>query len=197
MPTPKSSDATTPHGDGAAADPIQTDEVDIPAADTAGSDAPPATDTPTFMPPPIPSSYEMPDDYATETWLDRTKEWVEQNPALAVLAAAGIGLVVGRLVTALVPEPEPPTLTKRVEARAEELSKAARKRGKKLAAEARSRAHDAGDVLSSRFETAAEAAGEGFEKSRDLAESIADAVKVAVAGVAAKKVEEWVSRARR
>ena len=72
-----------------------------PAAQAAGLQAHPLKAP---FPAPGPSAYRMPDDYATESFFDKTKAWVEANPGLAILAFAGTGLLVGRLVTALVPE---------------------------------------------------------------------------------------------
>ena len=146
--------------------------------------------------PPTRADYEMPDDYATD-WLGQTRQWVEEHPALAVAAAAGLGLVLGRLITALVPDPEPPTFTARVEKRAKQLRK-----------EAATYADDAGDVLATQLKKAAEAlssaaevvaekAETGYEKSKDLAEVVADAAKAAVAGIVAEKADSWIGRLRR
>lgn len=157
--------------------------------------------------PPSPSSYEMPDDYASENWFDTTKAWVEKNPALAVLAAAGAGLVIGRVVMGLVPDPEPPSLTDRIEKRARAIEKDTRKSRKKAATQARAFASDAGDTVQDQLHRAADAlrdaassvsesAEHGVERTKDLAETVSDAVKVALTGVAAKKVDEWVSRVK-
>src|SRR5690606_33215245 len=70
--------------------------------------------------PPALDDYEMPDDYETDA-LGQARRWVEDNPVLAIAAAAGVGLVVGRLVMALIPEPEPPSFSKRVEQRAKQV----------------------------------------------------------------------------
>lgn len=176
-----------------------------------------------------PSSYEMPDDYAAQDWVAKAKAWAEENPALALLAAAGVGLLAGRVVTALIPEPEPPSLLDRVEKRAEVLRKETDKRSKKLRKEAVKRgkvykkeaakrgkvykkeasafADDAGDTLQDSLHRASEAlreaaasAGEtaevGYERTKDIAETIADAAKVAVTGVLASKLDEWTKKAR-
>lgn len=171
------------------------DATAIPDASTepeAQATMPMATE-PDFQPPR--SSYEMPDDYETD-WLGQTRQWVEENPVLAVAAAAGIGLVVGRLVMALVPEPEPPSFTRRVE-----------KRAKKLRKDAAVYADDAGEMLAARLKKAANALSDaaevvadkaetGYDRSKDLAEVVGDAVKAAVTGVVAKKADGWVSRFR-
>ena len=175
----------------------------------------PAAET---IPPPLPADYEMPDDYADEDPVAQAKAWVEAHPGLALLGAAGIGLLAGRIVTALLPESEPPSLADRVEKRAKGLRKEAKKRGELFADEARKRgktyskevsayADDAGDTLQESLHRAAEAlreaashagdaAEEGYEKTKDLAETIADAAKVAVTGVVATKIDDWVKKAR-
>ena len=151
---------------------------------TAGS---PSTSTP------VSSEYELLDDYATDA-LKAVKNWIEDNPTLAIAAAAGIGFVAGRLITALFPEPEPPSLTERVEERA-----------RKLRMEAAHYADDAGEALSHKLkvaadalsdaaETAAHKAEAGYERSKDLADVVTDAAKAAVAGAVAKKADSWLSR---
>jgi ElaB/YqjD/DUF883 family membrane-anchored ribosome-binding protein len=145
--------------------------------------------------PPAPADYEMPDDYETD-WLGQTRRWVEENPVLAIAAAAGVGLVVGRLVMALLPEPEPPPFSARVEKRARQLRK-----------DAAVFADDAGEVLSDRLKKAANALSDaaevvadkaetGYERSKDLAEVVGDAVTAAVTGLVAKKADGWLSRLR-
>lgn len=174
---------------------------------------------------PAPASYEMPDDYATDDWVATTKGWVEENPALALLAATGIGLLTGRLVGALFSDPEP-SLTDRVETRAKSLrkdlkkeakrrrkdikkaQKRAKKRGEVYKKDASAFAHDAGESfedfvqkasasIRDAAQNAGEVAEEGVEKTKDLADTLADAAKVAVAGVVAAKIEDWVERARK
>lgn len=157
--------------------------------------------------PPLPASYEMPDDYADESWFDKTKAWVEENPALAVLAATGIGLVVGRLVMGLTPDPEPPSLADRIEQRARVLAKESKKTGRRAVKQARGVAHGTSDSVSDGLHRAAEAlrdvagsvadrAEYGAERTKDAAETAVDALKVALAGVAAKAVDEWASRTK-
>jgi ElaB/YqjD/DUF883 family membrane-anchored ribosome-binding protein len=145
--------------------------------------------------PPAPADYAMPDDYETD-WLGQARRWVEENPVLAIAAAAGLGLVVGRLVVALVPEPEPPSFAERVEKRARQLRK-----------DAAHYADDAGDVLAANLKKAANALSDaaevvadkaegGYERTKDLAEVVGDAVKAAVAGAVARKADGWISRMR-
>ena len=210
----KDTPTTTSEGDGV---PSATPDAPVPnaAAEPVAQATAPAADT---IPPPVPADYSMPDDYAAEDWLDTAKQWVEDPPGLAVLAAAGTGLLVGRVVSGLFPDPEPPTLAERVEKRARVLQKEAEKHGKSLGKGAKKYgkvykkqalaiADDAGDSLQASLHKASEAlreaaskagdaAEEGYEKSKDLAETIADAAKVAVTGVLASKIDDWVGKVR-
>jgi len=183
----------------------ETPDAPTPVASTepvAQATAPAADPTPV----PLPADYEMPDDYADEDPLAMAKSWVEAHPGLAILGAAGVGLLVGRLVSGVFSEPEP-TLADRVERRARTLSKTASSRGLALRADASRAAAGANDTLQESLHRAAEAlkvaaahAGEaaedGYEKTKDLAETIADAAKVAVTGVLAAKVDDWVKKVR-
>jgi hypothetical protein len=145
--------------------------------------------------PPARADYEMPDDYETD-WFGQARRWVEENPVLAIAAAAGLGLVVGRLATALIPEPEPPSFAERVGKRAQQLRKDAvhyaDDAGDALAASLKK----AAGALSDAAEVVADKAESGYERTKDLAEVVSDAVKVAVAGVVAKKADNWLSRMR-
>lgn len=185
--------------------------------------------------PPLPADYEMPDDYADQDWVTKTKAWVEEHPGLAILAATGIGLLAGRIVTALLPDPEP-TLADRVEKKAKVYKKEAAKRRKhykkeaeafKKEAEKKAKKYrksakkevaafrkdpedyieDVGESLEDSLQRAAKllrhSAGEagdtiedGYERSKDFVEHVSDAVKVALTGVVAAKVDDWVSKAR-
>ena len=178
-----------------------------PVAQVASATAgPPDTnETPETVAPPIPADYEMPDDYAAESTVDKARMWAEAHPGLAVLAAAGAGLVIGRIVTGLFPDPEPPSLAERVEKRAKVIQKQAKKQGKDLRKQASSASHDAGESLQELLDrashalrdaagTAGDAAEEGYEKTKDFAEHLSDAVKVAVTGVLATKIDDWVKR---
>jgi len=150
----------------------------------------------------------MPDDYASESTFDKVKAWAEANPGLAVLSAAGIGILAGRILTGMAPNPEPPTLAERVESRAKVLQKEAAKKGKVYKKEASAFAEDAGDTISEALDRAAEAirdaagtagdyAEDGVEKTKDLAETVSDAVKVAISGIVATKIDDWVDRVRK
>ena len=173
----------------AAAEPVKT-------AGKATTSAPPPSPTARPLPPPLPADYAMPDDYASESPVDRVKQWAEANPGLAIAAAAGVGLVVGRIVTALVPEPEPPTLQKRVETRAKALKKAGVHRAEDASDAIAERLQEAADAIRDAAGTAVEKSEEGIERTKDLAEHIADAVKVAVTGVAAKKLDDWMDKVK-
>lgn len=210
------SSTDAPQGDGAATDatPEATSKTAEKAIPTAAAEpvkqtvAASAASSTQSVRPPIPADYKMPDDYATESSFDKVKAWAEANPGLAILAAAGIGVVAGRILTGMVPDPEPPTLAERVEERAKKIQKQAKKKGAAARKEASVLAGEAGDTISDALDRAAdairEAAGtagdyaeEGVEKTKDLAETVSDAVKVAVSGIVATKIDEWVDRVRK
>lgn len=213
MADPNTPDTPTT-GDGA---PAAAPDAPVPnaAAEPAAQATAPAADS---VPPPLPADYEMPDDYANDDPLATAKQWVEDHPGLSILAAAGVGLLAGRIVSALFPDPEPPSLSERVETRARALKKEASKRGKVYKKEAAKRGKvykkeaiafsgDAGETLQESLHRASEAlrdaaekagdvAGEGYEKTKDFAETIADAAKVAVTGVLATKIDDWAKKVR-
>ncbi len=212
-----STDPTTP-----ASEPTLPDASIEPAAQVASSMAsdPSSSASFTSAPPPIPSDYEMPDDYASDQGaVAKVKAWAEAHPGLAVLAATGAGLVIGRIVTGLFPDSEPPSLAERVEKKAKVYKKRAKKdrkilekkakkqgkvlkkEGKLLSAEALAFADEAGeslqDVLHRASEalrdathTASDAAEDGYEKTKDFTEHMADAIKDAVSS----KIDDWAKR---
>lgn len=156
---------------------------------------------------PAPGEYEMPDDYAADNPIDKVKAWAQAHPGLALLAAGGAGLVIGRILIGLTSDPEPSTLTERVEARAKELAHNARGYGedaRESASEAAAASAAAIAAAAAALKDAAEAAGEkagqvaeeSAEKARDIADVISDAAKVAVTGVVAKKADDWIQRIR-
>ena len=120
----------------------------------------------------------------------------------------------GRLVAAAVPEPEPATLGDKLRTRAGELSKdaekyakVARKQAKAYSKEAKVIAHDASESAQEQLARAAEALGEaqssiahaaheGYDKTKDLGDVVADAVKAAVAGVVVKKADSLIDKIR-
>jgi ElaB/YqjD/DUF883 family membrane-anchored ribosome-binding protein len=166
---------------------------------------------PDLLPPP--SSYEMPDEYA-DTWLTSARRWVEEHPALAVAAAAGVGLVIGRIVVGMSSSEPEPTLVGKVEQRARAMRKELRKETKDLLKDARSalkdvRVADSAEAMQAKLRQAAsalaaatehaggragDAVEEGVERGRDLADSLSDAVRSAVSGVVTKAVDEWTAR---
>ena len=209
-PNPTVPDTPVPAPDATSTAPDLPDASIEPAAQAVAG----TSETPETVAPPLPADYEMPDDYAAQDPIETAKQWVESNPGLAILGAAGIGLLAGRLVMGLFPDPEPPSIGDRVEKRARQLQKEAKKRGKSLRKDAYSYkkqaaafADDAGDTLQDSLHRAAEAlreaagsagdyAEEGYEKTKDLADTIADAAKVAVTGVLATKIDDWVKKVR-
>lgn len=125
-----------------------------------------------------------------DDWVTRTRLWVEENPALAVVGAVGLGLLVGRVVTMALPEPEPKTLTGKIEKRAHELAK-----------QGRYAADDAGDVIAHQLAVAADALSEasgavaknakkGYSEAKDFSETIAEAIGDAFS----KKTSTWLDK---
>ncbi len=158
------------------------------SSSTNAHSARPVTSTPAFGDPTVDRLSLDPAD--SDDWVTRTKLWVEENPALAIVGAIGIGLLVGRIVMAAIPEPEPKTLTAKIEKRAKTLSK-----------QGRYYADDAGDAISKQLAVAAEALAEashavsknakhGFEEAKDFSESIAEAIGQAFS----KKAGDWLDK---
>ena len=138
------------------------------------------------------SSYYLPEDDA-DSLVMRIRTWAEENPMLAIAGAAGVGLIFGRALLSAIPEPEPPSLTERVEKRtrvlrkdAEKYAKQAKKTAKKkskvygkkaevltaaggaLLAE---RLHAAAEALSDAADHAADYAETGYERAQEFAET--------------------------
>ncbi|MEL6705762.1 MAG: hypothetical protein AAFP15_15960 [Bacteroidota bacterium] len=212
-------DASADTGHDAAASAATTPAATTPAATTHAAATPKPTPPPSpSIPPPSPSftvpTYSLPEP-ATQDWLTRTRTWIEDHPALAVTAAVGVGLTLGRVLSGAFKAPPPPSLTERVEVRARELGDEIAKRGttaaekgRVMAAKGSAAASDAGDVLRERLqdagekfgdvaEVAAERAEEGYEKAKDFADVVADAVKAAVLGVVAKKADDWFDKLKK
>lgn len=180
--------AETPTEDSSAATVAEaTNETPASAEAAAPSNGSPSTSAP------APSEYELLDDYAADA-MKAVKNWVEENPTLAIAAAAAFGFVAGRLITALFPEPEPQSLTERVEVRARKLRKGAAHYADDAGEVLSHKLKVAADALSDAAETAALKAEAGYERSKDLADVVADAAKAAVAGAVAKKADSWLSR---
>ncbi len=123
-------------------------------------------------------------------WVGQTRRWVEQNPVLAVAAAAAGGLLLGRIVSALIPDPEPKTFSEKVEIRAREL-----------ADHSRDAAADAGEVVSKQLAIAADALSEaskavaknakkGYDDAKDFGAFLAETVGQTVADRAAKWLDK-------
>jgi hypothetical protein len=123
-------------------------------------------------------------------WVTSTKRWIEQNPMLAIAGAAAAGLLIGRLVAAAIPDPEPETFGEKVEKRARQLAK----QGSYAAA-------DASEVASQQLAVAAEALGEaskavaqgakkGYDEAKDFGEFLAETVGQAVA----TKASKWLDK---
>lgn len=158
------------------------------AKETNASTARPITSTPAYGDPTVDRLSLEPAD--SDDWVTRTKLWVEENPALAIVGAVGLGLLVGRIVTAAIPDPEPKTLTGKIEKRAKELSK-----------QGRHYADDAGDVIGQQLAIAAEALGvaatavsknakHGYDEAKDFSEHIAEAIGDAFS----KKAGQWLDK---
>ncbi|MEM1054015.1 MAG: hypothetical protein AAGI52_00695 [Bacteroidota bacterium] len=226
--------ATTSSGDGAAPLPDTTNtnseeqaEGAPPAPTAADSPAEPSpaasTESATGPAPgrvviPSREEYEMPDEYASGSPVEKVKQWAQAHPGLALLAAGVSGLVIGRILVGIASEPEPETFADRVEARARQLSKEARgsfEEAKDSAGEAATASaaaltaaavalkdaadrakHKAEDWAEDAPDKAREIAEDGTEKAKDFAEAVGDAVKVAVTGVIAKKAADWVGKIR-
>lgn len=183
----------TPTGTTNANKPEPTPEAAKPASPTPGTKPPasttrPVTSNPAYGDPTVDRLSLEPAD--NDDWVTRTKLWVEENPALAVVGAIGLGLLVGRIVTAAIPDPEPKTLTDKIEKRARELSK-----------QGRYYADDAGDAIAQQLAVAADALGEaahvvsknakhGLDEAKDFSEHIADAIGEAFS----KKANDWLKR---
>lgn len=222
-PAPSAATSTTPPVPNSGAEPVAQE-----AATAASS-----------VRPPLPADYEMPDDYADQDWVAKTKSWVEEHPVLAIGAASVVGIVAGRIVTGLFPDPEP-SLADRVEDRAKVYKKEAAKRSKAYKKEAAKKgkayrksakkeygdlkksskheiasfrknpggyAEDLGESLEDALHRAAaairhgahdagEAAEEGYERTKDFVDTVSDAVKVALTGVVAAKIDDWVKKVR-
>lgn len=123
-------------------------------------------------------------------WLARSRRWIEENPGLAVIGAAAAGLLIGRAVAALIPEPEPETFSDKVERRARELAS----QGRYVAA-------DAGEVVAGQLSIAAEALSEasravghgakkGYDEAKDFGEFLAETIGQTVA----QKASKWLDK---
>jgi len=198
-PTPKSSNAgSASEKPGAASSPGGPTSTGVGAGATSSSPSSQASSGAT--PPPRPAVRQTGDgnprvdtlSFEPEggDWVAKTKRWIEENPALAIAGAAAAGLIVGRLVAAAIPEPEPQTFSDKVEQRAKELAK-----------QGRYVASDAGEIASQQLAIAAEALGEaskavaqgakkGYGEAKDFGEFLAETVGDAVA----TKASKWLDK---
>ncbi len=176
----------TPNADTANGTPKPPPALDTNSVSAAG--ARPVTSTPNYGDPTVDRLSLDPAD--NDDWVTRTKLWVEENPVLAIVGAVGLGLVVGRVVMAAIPDPEPKTLTDKIERRA-----------KLLAKQGKYAANDAGDVISKQLAVAADALSEaahavsknaqhGYGEAKDFTETIAEAIGEAFS----KKAGDWMSK---
>ena len=187
--TPSSAPSTPPTGSASTSTPSSGTGPSVrPPSSTNAASARPITSNPAFGDPTVDRLSLDPAD--SDDWVTRTKLWVEENPALAIVGAIGIGLLVGRIVTAAIPDPQPKTLTGKIEQRAKELSK-----------QGRYYADDAGEVISKQLAIAADALGEashavaknakhGFEEAKDFSETVAEAIGHAFS----KKAGDWLDK---
>ncbi len=189
-PIPPASPNSGAPNSGAAAPNVNTTDADIPKAtaprpvvNETGAGYP-AVDTLSFEP-------------EEGDWVSQTKRWVEQNPALALLGGAALGLVLGKLVAAAVPDRKPKTLSDRVERRAKMLSKESKRYAKK----GRHYADDAGGAIAEQLAVAAAALGvaadsvgesakHGYEEAKDFSEHLAETLGHAFS----KKASEWLDK---
>ena len=159
-----------------------------PPPPTPSSAPRPITSTPAFGDPTVDRLSLDPAD--SDDWVTRTKLWVEENPALAIIGAIGVGLLVGRIVTAAIPDPAPKTITDKIEQRAKDLAK-----------QGRYYADDAGEAISRQLAIAAEALGEasgavsknakkGYGEAKDFSETVAEAIGHAFS----KKAGDWIDK---
>ncbi len=155
---------------------------------TGTSGTRPVTTSPSYGDPTVDRLALEPAD--ADDWVTRTKLWVEENPALAVVGAVGLGLLVGRIVMAALPEPAPKTLTGKIEKRAHELAK-----------QGRYVADDAGDAIARQLAVAADALAEasgavsknakkGYSEAKDFSETVAEAIGQAFS----KKAGDWIDK---
>lgn len=125
------------------------------------------------------------------------QRWVRENPLVSTLAAAGVGLLVGRAVSSLrrdrVRKSAP--LSDRIEARAREIAREREKEGRRTpedrVKEARDRARAAAE----------EARDEGVrrfqESTQAVSDKLSDAVSKAALAFLAKKAGDWVKEQKK
>lgn len=123
-------------------------------------------------------------------WVVRVREWVEDNPILAVAGAAVAGLVIGRVVAALIPEPEPETLKSQIERRAKELAKQSKSVAGETSEVVSAQLSAAAEALSEASKTVAKGAKKGIGEAKDFGEYLAETIGDALAA----KASQWLDK---
>ncbi len=105
----------------------------------------------------------------------RARDWVRENPTLALLLALGAGVLAGRLV-AMALQPSPPPLTERARRQAERLARQARKQARQLRRQLAKQVDELGETVAERARTLRkelpEQAAELSERIRTHAEEL-------------------------
>ena len=146
------------------------------------------------------SSYYLPEDDA-DSFIVKARQWVEENPILAIAGAAGIGLLAGRAILSAIPEPEPPSLAERVEKRtrvmrkdaakyAKQAKKTAKKQSKVYGKKAEAITATGGTLLADRLHAAAAALTDAADHAADYAETGVEQVQH-YAEVGAEKTKDF------
>lgn len=125
------------------------------------------------------------------------QRWVRDNPVVSTLAAAGVGLLIGRTISSLRRErvSASASLSERIEARAQEIARQREKEGRRTpedrVKEARDRARAA----------AGEARDEGMKKFQEskqaVSDKLSDALSKAALAFVAKKAGDWVKEQKK
>ncbi len=128
----------------------------------------------------------------TEAAAQRARDWVAQNPALALLIALGAGVVTGRLI-ALAVEPAPPPLRERARRSAAKLARKAQKEAKRLRRQLSKQMSALGETVADRARTLQEElpdqAAVLAERVREQAEALSKAL-AQQASAASETLEE-------
>lgn len=171
------SGARAPRADAAPGSPERGSNPPRPAVKQQGGDGHPEVDTLSFDP-------------EDSDFLAQTRRWIEQNPALAIAGAAAAGLIIGRVVAALIPEPEPQTFSEKVEARARELAKQGRYVASDAGEIAAQQLAIAADALQEASKAVGKGAKRGFEEAKDFSAYVSEAVGQALA----EKASNWLEK---
>lgn len=82
---------------------------------------------------------------------ESAKDWVKENPGLALFLAIGAGMLVGRAVTKALEPPPPPRLSERARRHAYELAGTTRRMAGDTAERLSRHAHDVGEQVADRL----------------------------------------------